>query len=147
MNAISPIRAGGPGFTRSDRTAYAAMAARQQAPARAGQDVSQPVAGFFHFKLGGGSVAGGVRIWFGPPHDPVTGEELDRSWRWQAHFNGEPVDFDRVWPSCTGQPIAETDYNRLCARAEWARQHAPDSAFAERGRRYDPLDSRQPLPF
>lgn len=98
------------------------MAARQPAPARAGQDISQPVAGFFRFKLGGGSVAGGVRIWFGPPHDPVTGEELDRSWRWQAHFNGEPVDFDRVWPACTGEPITQIDYSRLCARTEWARR-------------------------
>lgn len=114
-------------MTRRDRTAYADMAARQPAPARAGQDISQPVAGFFRFKLGGGSVAGGVRIWFGPPHDPVTGEELDRSWRWQAHFNGEPVDFDRVWPSCTGEPITQIDYSRLCARTEWARRIAADT--------------------
>jgi hypothetical protein len=111
------------------------------------QDVSQPNAGFFRFKLGGGTIAGGVRIWHGPPHDPVTGEEMDRSWRWQAEFNGEPIPFERVWPACTGSPITDEEYRRYIARQQWARENAPDSAFAERGRRRDPLSLNEPLPF
>lgn len=114
---------------------------------RSGIDVSAPVAGFYRFRLASGTITGGVRIYYGPPLDPVTGEELDRSWRWQADFNGEPIDFDRVWPACTGEPITEIDYRRFCARQEWARRHAPDSAYAERGRRHDPLSAQAPLPF
>ena len=111
------------------------------------QDVSQPVAGFFRFKPRSKAVVGGVRIWFGPPHDPVTGEEMDRSYRWQAEFDGDPVEFDDVWPGCTGEPITEREYREFVARREWARTNAPNSAFANPKRRYDPLSSNEPLPF
>lgn len=113
----------------------------------AGQDVSKPEAGFFRHKLRSGGIAGGVRIWHGPPHDPVTGEELDRGWRWQAEFDGQPVEFDDVWPNCAGDPITESDYRAYCARRTWAEQNAPKSAFANPKRRYDPLSADQPLPF
>lgn len=132
---------------RRDRTAYADMANYAAIRAHAGLDVSKPAEGWFRFRFGGGTVYGGVRIWYGPPHDPVTGEELDRSWRWQAAFNGESVDFDRVWPTCAGDPISEQEYRRYCARVEWARRQAPDSAFAERGRKIDLLSINEPLPF
>jgi hypothetical protein len=105
------------------------------------------VAGFFRFRLRAGSVIGGVKIWHGPPLDPITGEELDRSHRWQALFDDEPVDFDRVWPACTGSPITEAEYRALVARREWARQHAPDSAYAKPGKRIDPLSRATPLQF
>jgi len=112
-----------------------------------GASVSEPEAGFFRYRLVSGGVIGGVRIWYGPPLDPVTGEEMDRSWRWQAEFDGEPVDLDRVWPDCVGRPISEDEYRALVARREWAREHAPHSAYAERTRRHDPLSSETPMPF
>lgn len=112
-----------------------------------GHDVSQPEAGFFRFRLGADQPRGGVRIWHGPPLDPVTGEELDRSPRWQAEFNGEPIDFNRVWPVCIGDPITADDYAFYVQRTAWAREHAPDSAYAERGRKIDPLSLDTPLPF
>lgn len=115
--------------------------------AGAGIDVSVPVAGFYRCRLARQTVIGGVRIWFGPPHDPVTGEEMDRSWRWQAQFDGEPIDFDRVWPLCAGTPISEQDYRALVARRQWASQHAPESAYAGVGRRFDLLSDHHPLPF
>ena len=43
-----------------------------------------PIPGFYRMRLRSGGQPVGVRVWFGPPADPVTGEELDRSWRWQA---------------------------------------------------------------
>ena len=127
-----------------DATPYAEM--RSNA-VFAGQDVSKPEAGFFRHKLRGGGIAGGVRLWHGPPADPVTGELLDRSWRWQAEFEGQPVDFDDVWPNCVGDPVTEADYRAYCARRTWAAQNAPNSAFAKPGKRYDPLSSSEPLPF
>lgn len=112
-----------------------------------GISASEPVAGFYRCKLVSGGVTGAVRIWHGPPHDPVTGEEMDRSWRWQAEFEGEYIDLDRVWPVCAGDPISESEYRRYCARRTWAEQHAPDSAYANRTHRLDPLSSDTPLPF
>jgi len=109
--------------------------------------VSQPVAGYYRYRLGASTVKGAVRIWHGPPHDPVTGEELDRSHRWQATFDGEPVDFDRVWPACATDMLTEQEYNFLIARRQWARKNAPDSAYARIGKKFDPLDPANPLPF
>lgn len=110
-------------------------------------DVTTPVAGFYRFKLRSGGVAVGVRLWFGPPKDPVTGEEMDRSWRWQAEAGGEYVDFDRVWPACGGTPIDEAEYCRLIRQQEWARQNAPDSAYADPRRNVDLLSTNTPLGF
>jgi hypothetical protein len=112
-----------------------------------GVDVSEPVAGFYRFRLSRGSIAGGVHIWFGAPCDPVTGEEMDRGWRWQAEFCGEPLEFDRCWPVCADEPITEAEYRAYCARVDWARENAPNSAFAKPGRRFDPLSNDNPLPF
>lgn len=111
-------------------------------------DVTTPEVGFFKVKLGKDTILRAVRLWFGAPLDPVTGEELDRSWRWQAELDdGEPVDFDAVWPKCAGDRISEQEWLRCKGRVAWARQHAPNSAYAERGRRHDPLSSQSPLPF
>ena len=90
---------------------------------------------------------GGVRLWFGQPADPLTGELMDRSLRWMAEFDGEPVEFDRVWPTCAGSPITETEYRALVARREWAKQHAPESAYAQPGKRIDLLSTSNPMPF
>lgn len=109
--------------------------------------VAAPEPGFFRYRLRSNGVRGGVKIWFGPPHDPVTGEELDRSWRWQALFDDQPVHFDDVWPACTGEPISEADYRRYCARRKWAEQHAPQSAYADPRKKHDLFSIDSPLPF
>lgn len=126
--------------TYGDRTAV-------PRPVRGAIDVSQPVAGYYRFRLRSGGVYGGVRVWYGPPLDPVTGEELDRSWRWQAAFNGEPVDLDRVWPMCARIPITEAAYCAYVKRTAWARQNAPQSAYAATGRKIDLLSPTTPRFF
>lgn len=131
-----------------DGALYAAQAVRSVAVAGA-QDVSEPKAGFFRHKLRSGGVVGAVRIWHGPPHDPVTGEEMDRSHRWQAEFLGEYAEFLDVWPACAGDAneITEAEYRALIARKEWAKTNAPASAYANPKRRYDPLSTSELLPF
>lgn len=122
--------------------------AEARAPSHAaGISIETPVAGFYRYRLGRDTVRGGVRIWFGPPSDPENGEEMDRFWRWQAEFDGEPIDFDRVWPACAKEMISEADYRAMINRRAWARQHAPDSAYAKIGGRHDPLSASAPLPF
>lgn len=113
-----------------------------------GLDVTTPAAGFFKIKLSRETVLRAVRIWHGPPADPVTGELLDRSWRWQAELDdGALVDFDRAWPACAKDPIDEAEWKRCKARTDWAREHAADSAYAERGVKIDLLSRSNPLPF
>jgi hypothetical protein len=120
---------------------------RRASRAFTGIDVSAPVAGFYRTKLRGGGMMVGIRLFYGPPLDPVTGEPLERSWRWQAHANGEPIDFHAVWPLCAASPIPEPEYHRLCRQQAWAQQHAPDSAYADPRRKRDPLSSNEVLPF
>jgi hypothetical protein len=118
------------------------------APTGYGVNVERPTVGFYKLKLSRGTVLRAVHLWYGPPADPVTGEELDRSWRWQAMLDdGALIDFERVWPVCAGDPITEQEFKRCVARVEWARQHAPASGYAHRGRRRDPLSLSEPLPF
>lgn len=129
-----------------DGSSYAGQAVRAMAVAGA-VDVSTPAAGFYRHKLRSRSIVGGVRIWFGAPLDPVTGEVLDRSPRWQAEFDGEYVEIDDVWPDCAGDPISAEEYRVLVNRRAWARQAMPASAFANPKRRYDPLSASEVLPF
>ena len=89
-----------------------------------------PIAGFYRMRLVSGGVFVGVRIWHGAPLDPETGEEMDRSHRWQASANGKPIDLERVWPRCAGEPINGNEYAYLTALGDWARDHAPASPFA-----------------
>ena len=132
---------------RRDGTAYADMGGRPVNTAGS-FDPSVPVAGFYRMRFGAGTVAFAIKVWFGPPHDPVTGEELDRSWRWQARADdGELLDMERVWPACAKTPISEADYTARCNRRTWAQSAAPDSAYAARGRKYDSLSASTPLPF
>jgi hypothetical protein len=112
-----------------------------------GLDVSTPTEGYYRYRLRSGAVYGGVRIWHGPPLDPVTGEELDRGWRWQATFNGEYIDLDRVWPACGRMPIDKAEHDRLARQSSWARDAAPGSAFANSTRKIDRLSLDEPLPF
>lgn len=111
-----------------------------------GLSVETPVAGYYRMRLRSGSVLVGVRIWHGPPADPVTGTVLDRSWRWQAEVNGEYFDdFDRVWPVCARGPITEAEYQQYCRMQHWARENAPDTAHADPRRKRNLLTD--PLPI
>jgi hypothetical protein len=110
-------------------------------------DATNPVAGHYRARLRSRGVFVGVRLFHGPPADPLTGEPLDRAWRWQAEINGEPADFDNVWPACAAAPITSHEYANLCRRQAWARIHAPDGAHADPTRKRDPLSTREALPF
>lgn len=112
-----------------------------------GLRVDEPVAGFYKMRLRSGGVFVGVELRYGPPLDPVTGEEMDRSWRWLAFANGEPVDLDRVWPMCARIPITEAAYCAYVKRTAWARQNAPQSAYAAPGRKIDLLSPATPRFF
>lgn len=110
-----------------------------------GFDPDLPVAGYYRMRLRSGAAFCGIRIWHGAPLDPVTGEELDRSHRWQAQANGEPIDLARVWPKCAADPVDEAEYQYLTSVQAWAKENAPDSPQANPMRRINPLTA--PTPF
>lgn len=110
-----------------------------------GFDPDVPKTGLYQMRLVSGGVFVPVKIWFGAPLDPVTGEELDRAPRWQATANGEPIPLERVWPKCADAPIDRGEFEYLTERQAWAAKNAPDSVFANPKRRIDFLTS--PTPF
>lgn len=97
-----------------------------------------------------------VRIWFGAPRDPATGEEMDRSHRWQIEIAGllfdQPLTFGGVtfsavpdfWPAIAREPISEDDYRFRIERAAWAQQHDPEDALGSPGDRINPMSARLP---
>lgn len=84
-----------------------------------------------------------IRIFFGPPADPVTGQPLDRSPRWQVEIGGYVMGSENpprdngyeikslvgIWPECARHPITADDYRYLCGRQGWARQHDEHDPF------------------
>ncbi len=97
-----------------------------------------------------------VRIWFGAPIDPDTGEEMDRSPRWQIEIAGEAFDepltiggvtflaVSDFWPAIAREPIDEIEYRFRIERALWAQQHDPDDALANPGGRISAMSATLP---
>ncbi len=92
--------------------------------------VDIPSPGFYRFRRVKGGPWVAAEITFGPAVDPVTGETLDRSPRFDVRVSGAAVTgpeakwmLDRVhhW----GQPITESEHALLCATRDWALKHAP----------------------
>jgi hypothetical protein len=101
-----------------------------------------------------------VRVFFGPPLDPDTGEEMDRAPLWQLEINGvnagyperpacisgRPVDsLEGIWPECKSEPIDKAEYDYRVARADWAEQHDENDPFGGTGAKVDPMTAT--LPF
>lgn len=104
-----------------------------------------------------GRVSIPVRIWFGPPLDPETREEMDRAPRWQIQvgfqlLDDEPLDIggiriselDDVWPRVARNPIDAVDWQYRLERAEWAADNAPADPFSLLGGRIDPMTCELP---
>lgn len=53
------------------------------------------------------------RIWLGPPLDPQTGDELDRSHVWNAMVSAQPRDIDEIWPFVAGDKITDEEYDDM----------------------------------
>lgn len=122
--------------------AYVDYTARTEAAeAFNGYSTEVPTEGYYRTRLRSGGVYVGVRIWFGQPLDPETGDEMDRSLRWQAMCNGRYIDLDRVWPKCGREPIDEAEYHYLAGLQDWGEENAPDSALADPRRRVNHLNT------
>lgn len=131
-------------FPARSSTPYAS-GSQWRTPAGYGVSPDTPVAGFYRARLRSGGMMVGIRIWYGAPHDPVTGDEMDRSHRWQAEANGRYIELDHVWPGCAGEPIDQAEHDHLKSLQDWAVNHAPASSMANPYRKADLLT--MPLPF
>ncbi len=113
-----------------------------------GSDVSVPIEGYYKIKMRAGGVVHAVHLFYGPPSDPITGDVLDRSLRWQASLDdGSLADFDDVWPKCAASQIDESEWLRYVARCRWAKENASASAYADPRKKHDLFSIDSPLPF
>jgi len=109
-------------------------------------EADTPRSGFYRFRFVAGAHPVGVEMRFGPPLDPDTGEEMDRSPRWMCFVNGIYFDeIERVWPQCGGDPISQADHDHLKALQVWGEVNDPKGAQANPRRRVDLLTAA--LPF
>ena len=88
-------------------------------------DHSEPVAGYYAGQMVRGGPRCPVRIWYGPPIDPETGDVMERSYRWLAERCGAPVDLNEVWPWVAQHAISYAQFEGLMRLAEWARETDP----------------------
>lgn len=99
-----------------------------------------------------------VRIWWGPPADPETGEPLDRSPRWQVSVAGQIVDEEPLrvgcslftsladfWPACAKHPITIEDHDYRLSLARWAGEYDPNDPRGDTQAVIDPMTAT--LPF
>ena len=105
-----------------------------------GFDPDTPVEGFYKMRLRFGGVYVGIRIWYGAPSDPDTGEEMDRGWRWQALCNGKPIELDLAWPRCADASIDEAEYRYLSELQSWGQANAV-AGVADPTKPLNPLQS------
>ncbi len=102
-------------------------------------------AGFYKLRLVKGGRMVGVTVWYGPPADPITGELLDRSHRWQIEVEGALVDDRRrmrsLWSRCRSNPITGPEYSQLCETRRWGDKWAPDGPEANPDKASDLLSS------
>jgi hypothetical protein len=106
-------------------------------------DTEIPVAGHYLVKLRKGGPPVALRLWWGPPLDPETGEPMDRAPRWNCMLNGvQPVDVADYWPGCAKLPISAAEHDRIATLSKTQDRASPF---------YDPLRSidrlKAPLPF
>lgn len=116
------------------------------------------VEGFYLLRAGRGTrVDIPVRVWFGAPTDPATGDELDRSPRWQIQigfqlFEECPMrvgavwfhDITDVWPMCQRWPIDAAEFQFRLERASWAGNYDPNDPHGTIGGRIDPMTCTLP---
>jgi len=104
-----------------------------------------PIAGHYAMKLARGGVRVPVRIWYGLAI--IDGETQDRAPGWFCEIDGRsdrwerdadtgyrcrvPLEIDRAWPYCGGEPITEAEYRFLVADAAHAREWRPDHPKAQ----------------
>lgn len=100
----------------------------------------EPEEGYYQTRRRGG-VYRPIAIWYGPPLDPVTGEEMDRMWRWNCLYMGRLINVATVWPECKKNPIDRAEYDYLIARAEHAAKHDRTDPFHPKAKGVDWLTS------
>lgn len=85
---------------------------------------SVPVPGFYRMKLHdkGPWVPVRIHLWLGQPLDPAKPPRRYET-VYRAQRRGFEIDVSRVWPWCADEPIDETEYAFLLARAQYAMQH------------------------
>lgn len=101
----------------------------------------------YRTRLAKGAPWSAIKVWWGFPVDPETGEILlERSPCWRAILNGDHVPIEDVSieidgltqePMLRAELIDETEYDYLLATNLWAKTHAPNAPEANPRQRVD----------
>jgi hypothetical protein len=123
---------------------YANRRGKPAAPRGEAYSTETPVPGCYRIRLAKGGPFVPLRIWFGPPIDPMTGDEMrERGARWQCKLNCcQLVPVEDFWPGCAKHPITLREYGHLC---RLSRTMDPRHAFYDPKRPIDRLAA--PVPF
>lgn len=109
-------------------------------------DATVPTPGLYRMRLVRDGHPVAIKIIYGPPQDPDTGELLDRSYRHQVFVNNVyEDDLTRYWPVCAQHPIDEAEHDHLVALHKWGKENCPDGPQAKPYRPVDLLLA--PVPF
>lgn len=108
---------------------------------------------FYAMTLTRGGARVPVKVWFGRPVDPITGELLERPATWRCQIDGQDdaieacmIEIDGVTnePVIKGETIDEDEYTYLLQRNTWAREHEPESPHANPRKRID-MNALEPI--
>ncbi len=102
---------------------------------------------FYKIRLAKGSVWSALKVWFGPPVDPINEQPMwDRSPIWRAFLNGEHVPIEDIMtemdgvtglPTIKGDACTEEDYLFYLRDHLWAKANKPDDPAANPRQKID----------
>ncbi len=106
------------------------------------RSTDQPVPGFYSVRLRRGAAPCVAEIRWEQPLDPVTGETLDRSYRYTVRINGVFFyDDATLWKVHDyGRPISRVVHDNHIDRARWALRYDPENPICNPLRRADVAD-------
>jgi len=94
----------------------------------------QPECGFYRRRIVKDGPFVPVRFWLHQQIDRVTGE-LTEDERLRCQVNGQEIigadNIEQQWVYCANHPISEAEFAFMCARADWAEEHAPNDPHAQ----------------
>ena len=100
------------------------------------EDFELPQCGWFKTRVARGGPYVPVRIWIEQEACPETGELLSDEIV-KCEVNGRETDPIAAWPWVCGEPITESEFNYMVARADFALTWAPHEPAANPFQRTD----------
>lgn len=86
--------------------------------------VDELKAGYYKLRKTKGGVWVAAELIWGPPEDPITGEALDRSWRWWVKVNGRYDPKMNLYRVTNSPRITKAKHDSMVEVHNWAVENA-----------------------